>query len=359
MSELTGMSILKPHVITDAVLTSSTVIDIAPAAYAPGSTYGEGALCSVAGALGLITAYRSLQPGNLGHTPSVSPTWWAVINTMYQPYAVDATYAKLERVQDNTTHLVYESLVAGNVGAPFTDALKWAKVGATMRWAAFDNVIGTASSGASPMSVVFKPNASTTGLMLFELAARTAHVTMSDAPGGTVVYDKLIDLDATIVEDVYDWFFADFEPMTDVVLTDLPGQYYGAEISVTLTTTNGRLPSAGVIKPAAITQIGSTEEGASVGLIDFSVKNRDRFGNFEVLEGEFAKKATFAVMTEASRFNKIYRTLAANRATPCVYIGVDADGYEPLWIYGFFEDFSIDIKYFSQHLCSMRVIGLI
>lgn len=355
---MSGMSVLKPHVITDAMLTNSTVIDIAPPVYAPATVYVAGMHASVAGVLGLITAYESLQAGNVGHPPGSSPAWWAVINTLYQAYSAAATYAAGERVQDNVKHLVYESISGGNIGQALTDALKWIEVSATGRWAPYDEVIGTISTGASPMVNVIKPGMATTGIALFELSARAGNVTVRDAPGGAVVFSRDLDLDGTIIEDVYDWFFADYEPLTDVVLTDLPGQYYNAEITVTLTST-GAAPSVGVIKPGTVTQIGDTKYGARVGIVDYTQDITDKFGNNRLIEGAYSKKGSFAVVIDARRFNKIYRTLASMRAIRCVYIGTSAAGFEPLLIYGRFQDFSIDVEYFSHYLCALEVKGSI
>ncbi len=65
------------------------------------------------------------------------------------------------------------------------------------------------------------------------------------------------------------------------------------------------------------------------------------------------------MMTTLGSFNRIYRTLAALRATPCVYIGTEEAGYEPLLIYGFFSSFHIEIPYLTYHLCSLEIEGLI
>lgn len=358
---MSGMSILRPHVITDAMLISSTVVDVAPAAYAAGTTYALAATSSVAGANGLITIYKSLQSANIGHTPASSPTWWAFVCTTYQQYAAGTTYAALERAQDNTTHLIYESAVAGNVGQLLTNVLKWTKVGSTGRWGGFDNVIGTSVAGASPLTMVLKPNLSTTGLMLFDLNAGTAQVTVRDTGGGTVVYSKSLILDGTVIDTVYDWFFADAsaDSVKDIVLTDLPGQYFGAEITITLASSAGSpIVSAGVVKPGIVTHIGVARPNAKVGIIDYSKKTPDAFGNVEFVQRAFVKTASFAITTEAGKFNNVFRTLAAARATPCVYIGTEVAGYEPLLVYGVFRSFSIDVEYFDTHLCNLDVEGL-
>lgn len=357
------MSVIKPHTLTDAMLTSSTVIDIAPAAYLPGTTYLSGTQVSVAGAAGLITAYKSLQAANAGHTPATSPLWWAVINTLYQQYSSGATYAKGNRVQDNAAHLIYESVsLTANTGNALTDATKWLVVSATGRWAAFDDVIGTKSVGASPMKIVLRPNLSTTGFGLYECSAGTAQLTVRDAPGGNVIYDKTVVLDGTVIDSVYDWFFAQpgDDNITDLALTDLPGQYFGAEITLVLTAgaAAGPMVSIGVAKPGVATVIGGARFGAQVGIVDYSKKDTDGFGFTSFVEGDFSKKGSLQVLVAPARFNKVYRTLASVRAKPCFYIGSPQPNLQPLLFYGRYLDFYIAIPGAKEYVCALELQGL-
>lgn len=304
------MKILTPTRITDAMLTSSSI---------PEPDAGEGLLWNVA-------------------------TTYAVGDMAY------------------LNHRVYKALVDGagkNPTAPVTtgDPVPWQDMGPTNRWAMFDEIVGSQSFGDSPLEVVLHPGG-VSGVALLEMSARTAQVTMLDAPGGTVVYDREIDLDGTIINSFYDWFFADFEPMRDVVLTDLPGTFTNCELSLTLTTTSGDA-GIGVFSVGQILDIGCTQPGASVGIIDYSRKERDAFGRTTVVERAYSKRANFTVMTGKADFNRIFRALARLRATPCVYIGADAQGYEPLLIYGFYRDFNIDVSYPRHHICTLQIEGLI
>lgn len=67
------MNMIRPTIITDAMLHSSTVPETDHSEYAAGTTYAEGDYCIVAAD---HTIYQSLQSANTGNTPSTSPTWW-------------------------------------------------------------------------------------------------------------------------------------------------------------------------------------------------------------------------------------------------------------------------------------------
>ena len=285
----------------------------------------------------------------------------SVVENDYPAWVSGATYALGARVIRASVHKVFERLVAGaGTVAPELDTTSpavWLAVGPTKKWAPFDNVVGTLATGASPLNYTLRTGF-TDSLALFELTGRYVDVVMKDATGGTVVYQNRIDLEVTDIETIFDWFFTELDLRTDIVITDLPGQYASAELSITLTTTSGTA-SVGVIKPGLINDLGETQSGAKVGIDDYSRKERDAFGNTVITERAYSKRGSFTLMTTLGTFNRIYRTLASLRATPCVYIGTEVAGYEPLLIYGFFTSFNIDITYPDFHLCSLDIEGLI
>lgn len=309
------MKILKPHVITDAMLTRTTV---------PEPDDGDG-------------------------------TAWSG----------KVAYAEGAVVYIPATHLRYRAVVA--IPAPTTGTnpppsdtsvspAKWIGLGATNRWRMFDNVVGTATVGVSPLTVVLRPG-STSGVAVLELVGRSASVVMKDRPGGIEVYRRDVELDGTAIESFFDWFFSDYVGLTDFVLTDLPSQFGTCELTLEVEN-SGAAAEVGVYKPGLVVDIGETQYGASVGILDFSRKERDAFGNVGVTERAFSKRANFSVLTEKINFNRIFRTLASLRATPCIYIGTELPGYQPFLIYGFYKDFTIDVPYPTHNLCSIEVEGL-
>jgi len=355
MTKDAGFRIVKPHAFTDAILSSISVFEVAPAAYAPATPYALGAFASVAGALGLITVFKSKQAANSGHDPATSPTWWEAVCTLYQAYSSSVPYALNEMVQDNTTHLVYKSAVAANQGNALLDSTKWSVVGATNARAAFDDVVGTATSGASPLTTVFRPG-STDGLILMDAVARTGSVVMRDYPGGTVVFNRSLDFDATRIESVYDWFFSEPEFLTGVMLTDLPAQYPSCELTVTLNTTSGDA-AAGVIKPGRVTELGQTRLGAKVGIQSRTKLNENDYGDLVIVRRPSSKKGSFTVTTDKSRFNYIYRALRALDGILCAYIPTGVEDLGEAAMYGLFSDFYIVIEQKKKHVCSLEIKG--
>jgi hypothetical protein len=259
-------------------------------------------------------------------------------------------------------HKNFENLIAGiNATLPELASSgatpRWLDLGANNRWAMFDTKVGTVTTLASPLTVVINPG-SITGLALLELTGKQAVITVKDAPAGTTVYSKTVSLDGTIISSFYDWFFEDYAQLTDLTLTDLPGQYANCELTVSITGTSGSV-GIGVCHFGKVYAIGSTQYNATVGIISYSSKTVDAFGNTTIIKRANSKRNSLKLVTKKSDFNRIYRLLAALDSVPCVYIGTEAQGYEPLIVYGFYRDFSIDVAYFSTHLCNIEIEGLI
>jgi hypothetical protein len=272
------------------------------------------------------------------------------------PWDAGLTYQAGDQVIRTTTHMTYMRKAAGKTAAaPEADAENWRAVGPTNRWAAFDRKVGTVSTSADIMTIVLRPGGAS-GIGLLELTGRRAVVLMKSTSGGPTVYYKDIDLDGTVITSVYEWFFAEYEQMTDVVLTDMPQHYSSCEITVQLSGTAGC--AVGVLQVGQVIEVGSAQYGASVGIIDYSVKKADEFGNWDVVERNYSKHCTLQVLTSKADFNKLYRRLAGLRATPCIYIGADRVGYEPMISYGFYKDFGITVTYPQYHLLNIEIEGL-
>lgn len=255
-------------------------------------------------------------------------------------------------------HVRYKRLAAGTSSlAPPDDGANWKAIGMSNRWAMFDRRTGTSTSLNSTLNLVLKPGG-ISGLALLGLIGRKVFISMKSSTAGTEVYRKDIDLDSSIISSVYEWFTADLEMRSDIVLTDLPEFFFNCELSISITPSGGKA-SCGTLQVGKVVELGKTQYGANVGIIDFSKKSTDEFGISDVVERPFSKRNSLKIITEKSDLNKLYRLLTNLRATPCIYIGVEDEAYEPLIVYGYYKDFSIEISYPSYHLCNLEIEGLI
>lgn len=298
------MSIIKPNGLTTAMLTSSTAVD-ADAVYNPATAYALNARCTYLGRI-----WECIQGPSTGQQPDTSPLYWR----NYAP---------------------------------------------SNRWRMFDSAVGTITSAVGGLTVVMRPGA-VGGIALLELVGKSVSIVMKDAPGGTVIYTKTVLLDGTEITSFYDWFYTEYTQLGDLVLTDLPVHFVSNELTVTLEAASPvAVVECGVCHFGEVVDIGIAQQGASVGIVDYSKKSVDAFGNYSIQQRAFSKRADLQLVTKKSDFNRIYRALAALRSTPCIYIATENPGYEPLIVYGFYKDFSIDIAYFTTHLCNLSIEGLV
>lgn len=298
-----------------------------------------------------------IKPNGISDATLTSST---AAETDFPAWAAATVYAAGDKAIRVSTHRIYQRLIAGTTAtAPESDTTNWLDIAPTNRWAMFDNVVGTITRVTGALTVVLRPGL-TSGLAMLELSGQVATVTMKDAPGGTVVYSKTVELDGTPIASFYEWFYTEYVQLTDVILTDLPAHFASSELTIAITTALGVATSAcGVCKAGPVLRIGNTQMGAQAGIIDYSKKTVDAFGNYLITKRAYSKRNELKLMTQKADFNRIFRALAAIRSSPCVYIGTDAPGHEPLIVYGFYKDFSIDVAYSSMHLCNLSIEGLI
>jgi len=277
--------------------------------------------------------------------------------TDYAAYAAGTTYALAARVIRTSTHRVYESLQATNVGhTPETSPTWWLDVGPTNRWACFDDVVGTSTDLASPLTIVLAPG-QINALALLELAGTSATVAMTSASeGGATVYSATVNLDATVVTDYYDFFFAPYAQRTAVVLTDLPPYADGV---VTITLSGSGTVQMGVLSLGIATDLGGAQYGATAGINSYSVKAVDAFGNTKVTKRANSKRPSFKLWLGKSEVNRVFRKLSDLDSVLCVWVGVDDPDYaEALVAYGFYKSFQVEASYPTVSFCSLEIEGV-
>lgn len=271
-------------------------------------------------------------------------------------YNAATTYALGNRVRLDTTKKIYECIQAPSTGnAPDTSPLWWVEVGPTNKWAMFDDSTSTQTAQASPLTVTLAPGY-INSLALFGLEGQTLTVDVTDGAGGPNVYSRTVNLDGTVLADWYQYFFEPFVQLGDVVLTDLP-PYGAARVTASISGTG--TVKCGHLGVGTFYDLGEAEFGASAGIIDFSRKDVDAFGATKLTKRKFSKRMNARMELPTAQINKVQRVLADLRATPCAWVGADDVAlYAPLVVWGFYRDFSIDVAYPTLSYCSLEIEGL-
>lgn len=170
-----------------------------------------------------------------------------------------------------------------------------------------------------------------------------------------VVYDETYSLlsDSGITS-WYDYFTEEIVYEQDLILLDLPKNSDMA-VRVRITSAAGDV-SVGSMVLGQQLDIGNVVYGARTGIQDYSRKEADEFGNYNVVQRNFAKRAAFKLVLDNSRIDAVQRVLAQYRATPVVWIG--ADSYSSTWLFGFYKDFAVEITMIEKSYLTLEIEGL-
>lgn len=269
-------------------------------------------------------------------------------------YNAGTTYA----VDDEVIYAfrLYRSLVGSNTGnQPDTSPAQWQDRGAINRYKAFDALIETQTENADTIDVTIDPGAVVNAVALFRLEANSVRVVVDDPVEG-VVYDETRTLqDNDLITDWYAYFFEPIETRSRVLFADLPN-YRDATVQIIVDNTGGTA-KAGAIALGALRGLGVTLFGTTFGILDYSRKERDAFGNFEIVERGFADRISFDVSIDTPSANRIKRLLTAARTTPVVFIGTT--NREETVVYGFYRDWQVVLGNAVFSDVSIEVEGLI
>lgn len=226
------------------------------------------------------------------------------------------TYAAGDRVLRTVSHRVFESAAAGNIGNdPLGTSGQWIDIGPVNRWAMFDQALGTLTTRNGSISVSLDPVAPINAIALLDVTAASIRV---QAPGYDVT--KLLTDGATGAT------FADIPSTSETVL---------------ITVTGTGAVSIGTLLIGTLRGLGITEASPSVGIIDFSKKDVDDFGDVTLVERAWAKRMSVKALIATDAVDVVMQRLAAVRGFPALWIGDDA--FESLTLYGFYKDASITL----------------
>ena len=277
----------------------------------------------------------------------------------YAAWAAGTTYALGDRVIVVSVHKVYESAANSNIGNdPTTDTTGtyWIEVGATNKWKAFDQHISDPATNANTIEYVISSGTTVVNsLAFFGLSADTVQIQV--VVSATEVYNTTFQLlDTSTIVDWYSYFF---EPAAikaqELLVVDLPA-YTSATITITITDT-GETVQVGQVVLGGLVTLGRTGYGSSIGIEDYSRKERDAFGNPVIIERAFAQKANYEVSILTADARRVQNFLSDYRATPIVWIG-NQDPIYGLIVYGFYTQFSINLSTYSTSYSTIEVEGL-
>ncbi len=296
---------------------------------------------------------RTILPANVQATnlSRLNPLW-----------SSSASYVVGDKVDLTTDPYTYECIQNNTNNDPVTATTFWRKVAYNNLYAAFDQQVSTVSASSNTgitntITYTLSIIEIFDSVSLFNLKGKSVRVEIT-APG--VTYDSGVRaLDDVLITDWYDYFFSEIVEKSEIVFTDIPPVLGSATVQITIESRDNTVAQVGAIVIGSQFYIGTTDYGTSVGIIDFSRKETDEFGNTTFVQRAFSKRISAPVTVAKDNVKKTQRVLSDLRATPCVWIGAEDETYgSTLTTYGFYRDFSLAIEYPSHSLCELEIEGL-
>lgn len=344
--------IIRPIEITDAILTSSNVPETVAATYSGATTYAAGdrvGLAPVNGQAQLI--YESLSAGNLGNPlpvpPATSTAFWRYVASVYPVYSGAVTYALGDIVSSisTDTHLLYESLAAGNSGFALTDATKWLHIGSpkvttglpynsTNRWKMFDQSYSSQTSNAESITVVLTPGVLVNTAAFLNVSAQSIRIQQSVSG-----YDQTIQLLTHLVDNWYDWYYEDLVQEDEALFIDIP-PYPSSTLTITIAAT-GSTASCGIAVIGKEKLLGWTQQGMSKEINDYSRVTQNSFGDIQLTRGNYTERLNLDVHLIPGSESEVVRQMKAHRSEPLVFVG--STDYSLSIVYGFLGTWRVPV----------------
>lgn len=327
------------------------------ATWSSGTTYASGEQAVVFnGQTGSV--FTSLQAGNLNHVPSSSPTWWQYEGDTTKTWSSGTTYAAGDVVIDATLHHEYESAAGSNTGHDPADSANvptwWLDRGPTNRWAMFDTSTASVTAYAEEIDYTVQLEGVNDTLALLGMSAQTVQILAYN--GASLVYDQTFTLsDDSAITDWRHYFFDPITYQSDLIVNDLPTT---PDLKVRFIVSNpGRLAQVGIAAFGYANDIGAALYGATAGILSFSRKVTDDFGNPTLVPRANSKRGDFKVAVPAGRVDSVLKRLAALDAVAVLYQGTDS--YASTWAFGFYRDHSMSIENPAASYLSIQIEGLV
>lgn len=303
----------------------------------------------------VASVFKSLQNSNTNKNPATETSWWAYLGDTFKIWASGTTYAQGDIVIDLRTHHEYESVQGSNSNHdPTTDnGSWWIDRGATNRWRMFDTVNSSATAYAEEIDTTVQMTGFVDTLALTGLVATQVQVICT--AGGVDVYDVTFDL--TDPSQITNWRKYWFDPLryqAELLVTDLPT--YANMLVRVIVSMPGGTAQIGGYSIGMGREIGGAVYGASSGIIDYSRKEADDFGNYSLVQRSYSKTGQFRVTVAKEDHDSVFNDLARLRATPAVYIG--SGEYASTWILGFYRSMDAVIEQPKHSTYNLEIEGL-
>lgn len=363
MTTLSGLSATEPTVLRVSRLYYSSGQQLAFSAFPGGSastTVGASVLVAKP-ILNLGDVTPPYQPITTSAAYTGLPS--SVPETDYAAWSAVTAYVAGNRVISTVSHSVYECVLGHTNQDPVADVnpatgvgTYWLLVGATNRWKAFDKRLADQVSFAGRIVYSIQLSEPIASIAFFNLQCTAVRVTMIDPTFGVVFDTTVSTVDQSSIIDWWTYFYEDVAYSAQIALPAIPG-FSGTVLRVEIAGTGTN--KVGQIVIGKGKRLGTSLVNGSVGITDYSTKDRDTFGNPIIVPRAFASLVDFRFSLPSNDTARIATLLASMRAAPAIYYADEVEDGFGTTVYGYFKDFTITLASNPRSFASMQIEGLV
>lgn len=255
----------------------------------------------------------------------------------------------------------YIALASTTGEAPNLFPLKWKRIAAVPRFKPFDgNLSDLASLPASAFVNWYLTCAETIDtICLLNLKADYVRIEVYDPSNATIYTLQLNIFSREVVDDWYEYFFTPFTYQTELLLDNIPA-YSGCVIFITVSASSPAVGAVGEIVLGKTESIGDATVGGTIGIIDYSTKERDVYGNANIVLRAFARRITMPwVITGIETVRRVDNRLAELRSQATLFYTEPSDIDIGFVILGFYNDYEITVVDRNVATASIQIEGVI
>lgn len=256
-------------------------------------------------------------------------------------------------------HRVYSALANSTNEFPPNSPAQWLDEGSTNPWRMFNmgtgaenQTVATAVDGSIVAELAVSDPVD--AIALFNVEGGEVSIEVRDGAGGLVGSHNQALLGLPNDTGWWAFFFGERAPSSVVMYMDFALVTAGT-IRITVTG-GGGVAKVGKLIVGQQFNVGCAKFGTAVGIIDFSRKERDPFGNNVIVERRYVDKCEYDIQIDTKDAYDIKNFLAGIRATPAVYIG--SENHLVTVVFGFFKEFSIILQGPVKSACTIQTEGI-
>lgn len=230
----------------------------------------------------------------------------------------------------------------------------WAKKSVTNHWAAFDNVVGSQSENAGTIDITIDAGL-INAIGLLNVVAKSVQIIVTDPVDGEVFNKTINMIDVRGISGWYDYYLNDIEYKSLAVELTLPA-YKNATTQIIISQLGG-VAKLGNVVVGKQYYLGELLIGGDMGMVSYSRKVVDEFGNYTVTKRANAKRSNVLINMETARVDRNKEALESLDST--LTLLVTGDYYDSLTVFGFYKDFIIGIQSPPYTECNIQFEGVI